>query len=181
MNRKRHRQHLLLGLALVATLAAAYMAPDPEADGGVLLADRSARTAGTSAAPPSRAPGKGAVAADVLEIRARDAEADDRAEALFAAGAWQVDAPVTKTEPVVPVVQGPAVPHAPPLPFRTIGRYEEDGVTVFFLQHNERGIVARVGDTVAEHYKVESVQGNLLTLTHLPTNQTQTLDVGGTS
>jgi hypothetical protein len=73
------------------------------------------------------------------------------------------------------------VPQAPPLPFRAIGRYEEDGETVFFLQHNERGIVVRVGDTVAEQYKVESVQGNLLTLTHLPTNQTQTLDVGGTS
>jgi len=180
MSRKLHRKHLLLGLALVATLAAAYFSPDPAADGGVMLAERPARDT-VQVPAPVRPAGKGGAAAEVLEIRARDGDADDRAEALFAPGAWQVDAPVAKAEPVAPVIQGPAAPQVPPLPFRAIGRYEEDGTTVFFLQHNERGIVVRVGDTIAEQYKVESVQGNLLTLTHLPTNQTQTLDVGGTS
>jgi hypothetical protein len=59
-----------------------------------------------------------------------------------------------------------------------MGRYVEDGQVLVFLQHNDSNLVVRVGDTIAEHYKVESLDGGTLTLRYLPLDQQQTIDVG---
>ena len=97
---------------------------------------------------------------------------------LFAARQWS--APAQPVPPASAAAQpAPAAPQAPPLPFRVLGRYDDEGQTKVFVQHLEQALVLRVGDTVAEHYKVESLQGGTLTLRYLPLNQTQTLDVGG--
>lgn len=174
------RKHVVLGFVLVATLAAAYMSPDPAGDASVVLTDRASRTTAAPAAP-RRVASAGRAVVDVLEIRTRDTSEGDHAAGLFEPGQWQVDVPTVKVAPIVPVAVAPAAPLAPPLPFRAIGRYEEDGAVGFFIQHNDRNLVVRLGDTIDGQYKVERVQGNVLTLTHLPTNQTQTLDVGGAS
>jgi hypothetical protein len=82
--------------------------------------------------------------------------------------------------PLPVVSQSQAPPHAPPLPFKFIGRYVEDGQTSFFLQSREQDIVVKVGDTVEQIYRVEAMTATALTFTFIPLSQKQTLDIGST-
>jgi len=173
----------LLGLGLGSTLLAAWFAPAPASD-GVELAERT-RTAAArapAAAASSPTPVRAATSrhAEVLRIRPREgADASGDADTIFGATRW--------TPPPAPVVAAPVAvapppappPQAPPLPFRVLGRLVDDGEVAVFLQYNDQNLVVRVGDTVAQNYKVESLQGGTLTLLYTPLNQKQTLDVGG--
>ena len=68
---------------------------------------------------------------------------------------------------------------APPvLPFVVLGRYIEAGQEVIFLQHNNQNLVVRVGNTLLEQYKVESLQGSTLNFRYLPLNLAQSLEIG---
>lgn len=173
MNRARKRS--LLALALLGTVTAAWFAP-PE----VPAAPAQPRSARAGAARPAQA-APAVPQLDVLRIRARDAAHDDEQAdgRLFAPAPWSIvaaTAPLAAPEPQA----APAAPaQAPPLPFRVLGQYEEAGRTVVFLQHGELNVLARVGDTIAEHYKVDSLQGNSMTLRYIPLDQLQTLEVGG--
>jgi hypothetical protein len=44
---------------------------------------------------------------------------------------------------------------------------------------NDQNLAVRVGDTIAEQYRVERLEGQTLTLRYLPLDVLQTLDVGG--
>lgn len=44
----------------------------------------------------------------------------------------------------------------------TRSRYVDEGQEVVFLLHNDQNLVVRVGDTIAQQYKVESLNGNKL-------------------
>ncbi|MBV6323969.1 hypothetical protein [Duganella violaceipulchra] len=168
----------VLGLALAATLLAIYFAP-PEASAPASKALAAQR----SAAGPVSAPA-------VLAIRPRaqpndSAEQDDSAElrdsevaALFEP-AVVAPAPAAKPALAAPVAATIAPPLAPPLPFRALGRYVDGGNTAVFLLHNERVVMVRVGDVIADTYLVESLTGTTLALRYTPLNQRQTLQVGG--
>ncbi len=73
-----------------------------------------------------------------------------------------------------------AAPQAPPVPFRVLGRFVENGVAGMFVQLNERTIVARNGDVINELYKVESISDQTMTVLYLPLNVSQTVNTGGT-
>lgn len=173
----------VLGLALAATLMAAYFAPSGDGD-AVALSDRS-RATSSRAPTPSPAPagataaargGKTVEGVQVLAIRARDADADPEAPWLAAAERAQPVALVAA--PVAAVAASEAVQAAPPLPFRPFGRYLDGAEEVIFLQHNDQSLAVRVGDTIAHNYKVERLEGGRLTLRYLPLDQTQTLELG---
>jgi hypothetical protein len=181
----------LLGLSLLATMIAAWFAPSAET-AGVALSER-VQTAATSAGAATRAASnqdantsaRAATLApeEVLTIRPRelDDEDDEQDARLFAATKWS---PAATTAPVAasaPAAAAPAPTQAPPLPFHVLGRYEEAGKEIVFLQYNDQNLVVHVGDTIAEQYKVEGLHGTTLTLRYLPLNQEQTLEVGGTS
>ncbi|NKI95397.1 secretion system X translation initiation factor [Rhizobacter sp. SG703] len=174
----------LLGLGLGSTLLAAWFAPAP-ASGGVELAERT-RTAAArapAAAASSPAPVRAAASrnAEVLRIRPREgAGAPGETDTIFGATRWTPPpAPVVAAPVAVTPPPPPPPPQAPPLPFRVLGRYDDAGELAVFLQYNDQNLVVRVGDTVAQNYKVESLQGGTLTLVYTPLNQKQTLDVGG--
>lgn len=183
----------VLGAVLAATLVAAWLAPSSP-DDGVALSERakSVRAPAADAAGPARSPAaRGSVQgatpspAEVLSIRGREPGGDDDEEArLFAATQWTPPpqpAPAAASAPLqaVPALPPPPPAQAPPLPFRVLGRYEEGGRAVVFLQYNDQNLVVRVGDTLAEQYKVEGLSGTALTLRYLPLNQLQSLDIGG--
>jgi hypothetical protein len=168
----------LLGLALLASVAAAWYAP---ADGAPARAGtakpdgrRAAAGRGARGAPP-------APALDVLSIRRRVEEDEQEDGQLFTPAPWAtatapVPAPaVAAAEPAEPAA---APEQAPLLPFRVLGQYEQAGQTVVFLQHGELNLLVRVGDTIAEQYKVESLVGNAMSLRYIPSGQLQTLEVG---
>jgi len=168
----------LLVLALGGVLLAAYFAPAP-ADDAVLLSDHARAPAANRATPPptsERTGRRSPPAVEVLRIRPREGDAD-------AASWFPVPRPTrVKAQPAAPVPPSvppePPPPQAPPLPFKALGQYTDGDQVGVFLQYRDQNLVARVGDTLAEQYKVESLAGGVLTLRYLPLNQTQTLDLG---
>jgi len=205
---KRKAKHMALGLVLATTLIAAWFAP-PAKNEGVVLTDRAQNTTtsdlkinagqinnsvGVSNTAPTQtlqgrdANGVGGNSArdssgnvskapvEVLSIRPRKSNlvANDQDAKLFSPTQWREAVAAPKA-----IVAVAPPPQAPPLPFRFLGRYDDAGKTAVFLQHFEHNLVARVGDTLAEQYKVESLEGSTLTLRYLPLNQIQTLEVGG--
>jgi hypothetical protein len=90
-----------------------------------------------------------------------------RGKELFPVRSWQ---PPPPPPPPVAVV----VPRAPPLPFRYLGRIEEDGQVVVFVGEGTTTRVLRKGQTLA-NYRVEEVTAQSMRLVYLPLNETQRL------
>lgn len=178
----------MLGIALVGTLVAGYFAPDPQ-DAAVVPVTQagtttpgSASVAGASAAPAT-APGAQRSAAvrdtEVLTIRPRIL--DDESKTVFQIDQWKsaIKEKLATSNPadLLPPPPPPP-PQAPPLPFKALGRYVDDGKTKFFLQYNDQSLAVQVGDSIADLYQVENFNGGVLTLLYIPLNQKQTLDFG---
>lgn len=180
----------LIYVVLLAVLIAAWFAP-AESDNGIALSERAraseraaqhpgavSRSTASRTRDKTTTPAGGPV--EVLELRGRDDGGNGKGgDGLFAATQWTSPAAAPAKEPVVAVVAAPPVAEAPPLPFRVLGRYEEEGHVTVFLQRDDQNLVVRVGDTIGETYKVESLKGSVLTLRYLPLNQVQTLDTAG--
>ena len=81
-------------------------------------------------------------------------------------------APVKVAAPEQSATTGPA------LPFRFLGRLEENGVTRVFLVYNEQNLVVQAGDVIAMDYRVVSVEDGVMTLFFIPLGLTQTLEIG---
>lgn len=172
-----------IGLSLAATLVAAYFAPDTEAE-HLQLSDRTRAAASRVQSPVARSK-DGSTAREatvhVLAIRPRGT-AELESNAAWFDARQRLQAQPQRVAIVAPAASAPAeAAQAPALPFRPFGRYVEDGQQVIFLLHNDQNLVVRVGDTIAQQYRVESLDGNKLTLRYLPLDQEQTLDLGGSS
>jgi hypothetical protein len=73
----------------------------------------------------------------------------------------------------------PPPPTAPPLPFTFIGKSVGDGVWEVYLARGARTYVVREkGDVIDGTYRVDSIVPPVLTLTYLPLNQVQQLNIG---
>lgn len=92
---------------------------------------------------------------------------------LFASHSWQPPPP-----PPPPAV-APPTPQAPALPFRYMGRLEEDGRIAVFLQETGQPHpkVVRLGERWG-HYRVDEITPEGMRLTYLPLNETQRLLFG---
>ncbi len=96
----------------------------------------------------------------------------------FAVKSWAPPLPPAPPQPKVapkPVVIAPPKPEAPALPFRYLGRLEENGEILFFLAAGDRLAPVRVGQDLLGNYRLEAASENTLTFTYLPLNITQTL------
>lgn len=182
-------RRVALFVALLATLVAVWFAPVDEDDGVALSARAQGAKprAGDVAQPASNQTVTAAARTttsspvEVLRIQSREQGNEDNAREarLFSSTRWTQPVKAAPVASPAPTEVAAAPPQAPPLPFRALGRYDEAGQAAIFLQHLENNLVVRVGDTIAEQYKVESLQGTTLTLRYLPLNQLQTLEVGG--
>lgn len=161
------RRRIIIAVLLVATLIAAWFAPDSEK--GVVAP--SVRPVSTNALPEPVRNSTEAIAApiEVLTIKPRNGEEED--SQLFSSTQWEKPQVVEKVEP-------PPEPQAPPLPFKLLGRYVENGVTGFFLTHNDQNLVVREGDMIADLYKFEGEKGGVLHFLYLPLKKQQTLEIG---
>jgi len=90
-----------------------------------------------------------------------------RGQDLFAVRSWQPTPPVAAPAPVMK-------PVAPPLPFRYLGRLEEDGQVAVFVSDGTATRVLRQGETVS-NYRVEEINAQGMRLIYLPLNETQRL------
>lgn len=156
----------VIALMFAATSVAVYFAPAEDADEAAAIAlPRNGRSSAARANAP--APQRAEVARryreDVPSIFALPERASPRV-ARHAAN----PAPVAEE-----------APQAPPVPFRVLGRFVENGVPGMFVQLNDRTIVARNGDMISDLYKVETISDQAMTVLYLPLNVTQTVNTGG--
>ena len=82
-----------------------------------------------------------------------------------------------QTAKVQTVVAAPPV--APPLPFTYIGKMASEGKWEVYLARGERTIIVKPESTIESVYRVESIRPPVLSLTYLPLNQAQNMNIGG--
>ncbi|WP_217916187.1 hypothetical protein [Duganella sp. BJB1802] len=183
---------IVIGAAAVATLLAAWFAPDQ--DGGV-VGPAAATTRETTpapvataiATPPADATSTAAAttpvpAADNVDLQIHPRVADDEMGNVFAKQSWAPETPkkiMMDQAQAQQAAQQASPPSGPPtLPFQFMGRFTDEGKTAYFLQVDGQNVVARPGEKVNDSYLLDSVSGNTMNFVYLPLNQKQTLVVG---
>ena len=71
----------------------------------------------------------------------------------------------------------PAVPGAPPLPFRYFGKLTEKGKTEVFVMRGQDLISIAPGQNIDGDYRVERITEAAIGFTYLPLNSNQSLDL----
>ncbi|NHZ89731.1 hypothetical protein F2P45_12015 [Massilia sp. CCM 8733] len=173
---------MTMAVALGVTLLACYFAPDDDTD---IIAPAQARTIAPAPLVPVQAAAQESEA-PVLEIRPRGQ--DEELGNAFARQSWQAQVPVVEAAPAKPADSAVTKPvqarapagagGAPELPIRLLGRFLDDGRQAYFLQVEERNVVAYVGDKIDDSYSFDSAGTDTLTFTYLPLQKQQTLAVG---
>ena len=185
---KRRTLHIVLGLALAATLAAVWFVPAE--DDGLATSPRAPAPVVTASGTATQklfnvmrsVVNRPSVSRDidVLAIlpRERDSEEANQGLRLFSSNRGnQVEAAPVEAEPTPEVAPPP--PEAPPLPFRFIGRYNDGHRILFFFELYDQSLSVRIGDTITDEYRLERLQGTTLTFRYLPLNQLQEMNIGG--
>jgi hypothetical protein len=94
----------------------------------------------------------------------------EKVKDMFIAKSWYVPPPPPKFLPR---------PVAPPLSFHYIGKMlEEDNHSAVFLEKQSRIFVVREGDAIDTNYRVDAISPPLMTLTYLPLDIKQTVQIG---
>jgi hypothetical protein len=173
-------RHVVLGAAL-ALAAGLVLFGDNSAQ--VEVAEAIERPAQATGPAPRAAPDTDAVALAsepaVLRLLPREALIGDSADRfdtgendLFAQQDWTPPPP--PPEPAPP----PPPPVAPPLPFTYIGKSLEEGNWEIYLARGDRTYLVRDKAVIDGTWRVDSIKPPILTLTYLPLNQVQQLNIG---
>jgi len=177
------RRKLLLGLALLATVAAAVVPAEPEEVAVPVKGAVAARTAppggdareGREVSTPRGGRSDNASAGTLPSLPLERLDVKGSREAVsdaFEVRSWAPPPP----PPPKPVPPPP--PQAPPLPFKYMGKIMEAGQVVVFLERQDRNFVVRAGDKLDNNYQVDEIKPGVMTLTYLPLGQKQTLAIG---
>lgn len=91
-------------------------------------------------------------------------------------------APATAEAPPAAAIAVPPAPiFAAPLPYRVIGKQQEEGEGwTVFLARGEETWVVREGDNLGDDYRVAAIKPPLLTLLHARNKSRRTIDIGET-
>ena len=149
----------LLGLALVATIAATLWEVPATPDSEPVAAPARARPAVVATEAPASAP---------PGLRAPFTASTGN---LFAVRSWLPPAP--------PPAKPPA-PQAPALPFKYLGKMIEGNEVVAFVGQGALTHLMRKGSVVRD-YKVEEVTDTEMLLVYLPLNEKQRLTFGSSN
>jgi hypothetical protein len=145
-------RHLALAGALGATLLLVWLGggeSETAPESAIVAAvERPAKSTAQPAPPASDA------VASTGE-RMRDSAID-----LFAPRDWNPPPP--------PVEVKPARPEAPPLPYRYLGRWEENGALTLILGHGDLSIPVRSGQILDGQWRVDRISASRIDFTFLP-------------
>ena len=92
--------------------------------------------------------------------------------ALFGRQDW------TPPPPPPPKPAPPPPPTAPPLPYTVIGKSLEDGKWEVYLASGQNTHIAHEGAVLEGAWRIDRIAPPLMTLTYLPLNQVQQLNIG---
>jgi hypothetical protein len=168
-------RHILMGAALaIAAGLAAFGDKTPQEDVAEAV-ERPAQAARTPAA--QRTSAALAASATILRLQPRAELIGDvggSGDDLFGSQDWTPPPPPPPTASAGP----PPPPMAPPLPFTFIGKSLQDGKWEVYLATGERTHIAVEGGTLDGAWRVERIAPPMMTLTYLPLNQVQQLNIG---
>jgi hypothetical protein len=174
-------------LLVVAAVSAALLLIDGGADGDVVEAvERSTPAAAVASAPAARpvpaASRPGAAEPAIARLIPRDeligeeGETTQGADLMFGAQSWNPPPPAPTAAPAE--APPPPPPSAPPLPFTYIGKALEAGVWEVYLARADKTYIVKKQSVIDGVYRVDAIAPPTLTLTYLPLNQAQTLNIG---
>ena len=104
------------------------------------------------------------------EVAGEEGETFGGADGVFQSQNW------TPPPPKMAVTAAP--PMAPPLPFVYLGKVAADGAWEVFLSRADKTYIVRAHTVIDGAYKVVTIAPPVMTLTYLPLNQVQQLNIG---
>ncbi|WP_058048382.1 hypothetical protein [Janthinobacterium sp. Ant5-2-1] len=107
------------------------------------------------------------------EVAGEDGDTFGGAGGVFQSQNWNPPPPkiaVTAAPPPPPMV--------PPLPFVYLGKAAADGAWEVFLSRADKTYIVRANTVIDGAYKVVTIAPPVMTLTYLPLNQVQQLNIG---
>ena len=158
MNARDRR--VALAVAAACTLAAAAWVSQQDEQAGVVAV--SAKPVAAMAKRETSASMAADAKIDLRRAPFAEAPADP-----FAARSWTPR-----------VVEKPAAPVAPALPYTYFGRMTEDGKLYVFLQRGERSYTVNAGDVLYQMSRIDDITPNAVVLTYLPLKERQLLHTG---
>ena len=149
-------------------------------------APSSASSAPAMAAAPVERSGKdGKATADAMILRLvpRATLVGDSADASFGAGEGVFLGQNWNPPPPPPPPQSqsnapPPPPMAPPVPFHYFGKAVADGQWEVYLARGDKTFVVRNKTVIEGAYRVDRIAPPLMTVTYLPLNQVQQINIG---
>ena len=146
-----------------------------------VAAAKSTTAASVPAAPASGAARSGEVS--ILRLLPREELIGDAGEGsfkskdgVFGGQSWNPPPPPPTAAELNP--PPPPPPTAPPLPFQFLGKAAADGQWEVYLGRGEQTFVVHKGSQIDGSYRVDAIAPPTLTLTYLPMNQVQQLNIG---
>lgn len=185
-------RHIVMALALAGAAALVLFGDRTPADTVAEAVERkappmpaaaqapAAPVAPAGAAPAS--PGRAGEAA-ILRLVPRDELIGDAGEGSFKSkdgvfGGQNWNPPPPPPPPAELNPPPPPPPTAPPLPFQFLGKAAADGQWEVYLGRGEQTFVVRKGTQIDGSYRVDNIAPPTLTITYLPMNQVQQLNIG---
>ena len=189
-------RHMIMGAALVGAAAlVAFGDNSPEGEVAEPVArtvpadpQLAARAQAPAVLPPqaalesapesARAQAAGAKPAPhILRLLPRQALVGqgDGAGDVFASRDWTPPPPPPPPQQAAPP---PPPPTAPPLPFTLLGKALENGAWEVYLARAGKTYVVKPKTVIDGTYRVDAIAPPFLTLTYLPLNQVQQLNIG---
>jgi hypothetical protein len=181
-------RHALLGVALAGAAGLVLFGDrTPAGESIVVEAAPRAPARAPAAVPRSAQPPAQATAPrqQILALVPRDeliGEADTRmgqdgngGGAVFGHQDWTPPPPPPPPPQPAPP---PPPPQAPPLPYTFIGKAVADGAWEVYLGRGDQTYVVRAHTVIDGMYRVDAIAPPVLTLTYLPLNQVQQLNIG---
>ena len=169
---------LLLTLGLVGAAALAVFGDRDPGAAASSVVEAVTRSAGAPLTPAAQASPAPASATDILRLRDRPAfvrrtEQNLREHVvLFSAGNWEPPAPAK------PVASPAQAATAPPLPYVYVGRKFQEGAWEVYLAAGEELRVVRRQTVLDARYRIDEIRPPVLSLTYLPLNLQQTMNIG---
>lgn len=171
-------RHIAMAVALVLAAGLVIFGDKTPEDA---VAEPVERAAIAPAAPGARADKVKDAAPAILRLLPRETliGGDDRfgqgGPAVFGRQDWTPPPPPPSPAQAAPP---PPPPSAPPLPFTFIGKSLQEGRWEIFLARGDRTYLVREAAVIEGTYRVDAIRPPVLTLTYLPLNQVQQLNIG---
>jgi len=172
-------RHIAMGVALLVAAGLVFFG-DNAPDSGVAEPVERAARAPVATAPVRTATAKAGVEPVILRLLPRDAligAAGKDEHDLFGSHNWNPPAPPAPVQSAQANLPPPP-PMAPPLPFKLIGKSVGAGAYEVYLARGEQVYLVREKTTIDGTYRVDKIVPPMLTLTYLPLNQVQQLNIG---